>query len=192
ESFMQLGSSRSSIFLDSVNNKDNIIDEDSQSLQQNEIKKYTNIHINGDLMPIIIQNNRPKIEIFREIFDKWIEFSCSLPVPMEIEKGDDIESEQIASRVYKILVELSTIYHKSKPAIIKNVIGAARRSLILVQRLGWQVIYDSESIDPPRLRVMTKNEFVKLIKRIEEQESADNNDYYKLSDKNLKELEESF
>ncbi|CAG8569975.1 17027_t:CDS:2 [Gigaspora margarita] len=102
------------------------------------------------------------------------------------------KGERIASRVYKILVESSTIYHKGKPAIIKNVMIAARHSLILVQRLGWQVIYDSKTIDPPRLRVMTKDEFAELIKKIEEQEPVDNNDYYKLSDENLKELEDSF
>ncbi|CAG8703140.1 12722_t:CDS:1, partial [Dentiscutata heterogama] len=79
-----------------------------------------------------------------------------------------------------------------KPAIIKNVMIAARHSLILVQRLGWQVIYDRKMIDPPRLSVMTKNEFAVLIKKIEEQIPADSNDYYKLFDESLKELKESF
>ncbi|CAG8555755.1 15174_t:CDS:2, partial [Dentiscutata heterogama] len=102
------------------------------------------------------------------------------------------KGERIASHVNKILVESSTIHHKGKPAIIKNIIIAARHSLILVQRLGWQVIYDSKMIDPPRLRVMTKDEFAVLIKKIEKQILADSNDYYKLSDESLKELEESF
>ncbi|CAG8484645.1 33964_t:CDS:1, partial [Racocetra persica] len=102
------------------------------------------------------------------------------------------QDERIASYVNKILVESSTIYYKSKPAIIKNLMIAARCSLILVQRLGWQVIYDSKTIDLSRLRVMTKNEFAELIKKIEEQEPADNNNYYKLANKNLKKLEESF
>ncbi|CAG8493581.1 16343_t:CDS:10 [Dentiscutata heterogama] len=163
--------------------------------QQDKIKNCTrtDVQINGDPKPIIIYNDMPKFKIFREVFDKWIDFSRSLPVPIKIEDGDDIKidqesgkksqeinpeannwncefskGERIASHVYKILVELSTIYYKGKPAIIKNVMVAAR------------------------LRVMTKDKFAELIKKIEEQEPADNNDYYKLSDENLKELENSF
>ncbi|CAG8780197.1 782_t:CDS:1, partial [Racocetra persica] len=63
---------------------------------------------------------------------------------------------------------------------------------IIIQKLSWQVIYDNKMIDLPKLRVITKNEFVELIKKIEKQKSTDNNDYYKLADENLKELEESF
>ena len=37
--------------------------------------------------------NETITKIFREIFDKWIEFSHSLLVSIEIEKGDDIESQ---------------------------------------------------------------------------------------------------
>ncbi|CAG8732198.1 19893_t:CDS:2, partial [Gigaspora margarita] len=145
-------------------------------LKSSRIKKYSNIQISENPIPIIIKNNMPKNEtineIFRGIFNKWIEFSYSLLVLMEIGEGDDIETsnwnhefvkdKRVKSHAYKILVELSTIYHKGKPAIIKNLMIAARRSLILVQRLGWQ------------------------------KESTNNNDYYKLSDESLKELEESF
>ncbi|CAG8497320.1 20927_t:CDS:2, partial [Cetraspora pellucida] len=38
------------------------------------------------------------------------------------------KGERVASRVNKILVESATIYHKGKPAIIKNEMVAARRS----------------------------------------------------------------
>lgn len=50
---------------------------------------------------------------------------------------------------------------------------------------------DVQFIDPPRLKHMSKKEWVNLIKKIEEKEPTDNIDYYKLSDKSLKELEES-
>ncbi|CAG8612913.1 11799_t:CDS:2, partial [Dentiscutata heterogama] len=106
ESFIQLNSSisQSSTSLHSVNqvedlideiDKDNTLDEDSQSLQvcQVLLRDFTNVQINGDPEPIIIQSNIPNIKIFREVFEKWIEFSCSLPVPMEIEEEDDIESQ---------------------------------------------------------------------------------------------------
>ncbi|CAG8524567.1 7460_t:CDS:10 [Dentiscutata heterogama] len=70
ESFTQLNSSRSSTSLHSVNQveglideiEDNTFDKDSQSLQldqQNKIKSRTDIQINGDPKPIIIQNNIP-------------------------------------------------------------------------------------------------------------------------------------
>ncbi|CAG8566476.1 12160_t:CDS:10, partial [Cetraspora pellucida] len=299
ESILQHDNSRSSLSLhsenqiegsidheDNMSNEDDMSFEDSQSLQpdQNETKKYTDIQINGDPIPIMIYNDAPNIlkEIFKKIFDTWIEFSNFLPVPsslpeaIEIEEEENIESqikniwekisnneesynysrvlyihtlcalalisfkvtkrikelkksnqffvpshitvidqdtgeeiqevnpeannwnrefakgERVASRVNKILVESATIYHKGKPAIIKNEMVAARRLVILVQRLGWQVIYDSESIDPPRLKHMSKKEWVDLIKKIEEKEPTDNIDFYKLSDESLKELEESF
>ncbi|CAG8775736.1 9679_t:CDS:1, partial [Gigaspora rosea] len=100
------------------------------------------------------------------------------------------QGEGIASRVNKILVESFSIYHKGKISVIKNEMVAARRLLILVQRLGWFVIYNSESFSPSRVRRVSKKEWSDLIKKIEEKVPADNLDYYKLSNESLKELED--
>ncbi|CAG8760255.1 26199_t:CDS:2, partial [Racocetra persica] len=76
------------------------------------------------------------------------------------------KSERVASHVNKILVKLFTIYHKGKIAIIKNKMVVARHSVILVQRLSWFIVYKSESINPSRLKHMSKKEWVDQLKKL--------------------------
>ncbi|CAG8718695.1 19858_t:CDS:10 [Cetraspora pellucida] len=103
------------------------------------------------------------------------------------------KGEVVASRVYKIMeAEASIIYPKGNSTRISDMMISARRLLILVQRLGWKVIHNSETIDPPRLRKVTNFEWIKLIEKIEKCQPVDSVNSYMLSDLSLKELEEKF
>ncbi|CAG8459984.1 18615_t:CDS:2 [Racocetra persica] len=123
-----------------MSNKDDMPFEDNQFLQpvQNEMKKYTDIQINRDPIPIMIYSDTPNIlkEIFKKIFEIWIDFLNSLlvPIPSHFTVIDQDTGEETRK-------ESSAIYHKDKPAIIKNEMVAARYLVILVQRLGWQEIF---------------------------------------------------
>ncbi|CAG8585265.1 14403_t:CDS:10 [Gigaspora margarita] len=145
---------------ENMSNEDNMSFEDSQSLQPDQQNEAKNY---ADINGDLVP----------------------ITIPFII-----VTNQETGEKRKEINPEANKWNREFSQAIIKNEMVAARRLLILVQRLGWFVIYNNESISPSRVRRMSKKEWSDLIKKIEEKE-PDSLDYYKLSDESLKELEES-
>ncbi|CAG8805523.1 12556_t:CDS:2, partial [Gigaspora margarita] len=96
-----------------------------------------------------------------------------------------VKGETVKARVYKIIT--AEALGLRKELRIRDEMIAARRSIMLVVRLGWNVISESKKIDPNRLKVMPTAKWEELIKNIKEKYQSVVNDY-NLTEKSLKEL----